>query len=73
MFLGAFAAIGQTNIKRLMAFSSIAHMGYALMGLAAGTVLGVASDARLYGDLRDDEHRNLCVHPVDGEGRSSGD
>ncbi|MEL6886041.1 MAG: NADH-quinone oxidoreductase subunit NuoN [Pseudomonadota bacterium] len=41
MFLGAFAAIGQTNIKRLMAFSSIAHMGYALMGLAAGTALGV--------------------------------
>lgn len=41
MFLGAVAAIGQTNIKRLMAFSSIAHMGYALMGLAAGTVLGV--------------------------------
>ena len=41
MFLGAIAAIGQTNIKRLMAFSSIAHMGYALMGLAAGTVFGV--------------------------------
>ena len=41
MFLGAFAAIGQTNIKRLMAFSSIAHMGFALMGLAASTVLGV--------------------------------
>ncbi|MCZ4254777.1 NADH-quinone oxidoreductase subunit NuoN [Sulfitobacter sp. G21635-S1] len=41
MFLGAIAAIGQTNIKRLMAFSSIAHMGYALMGLAAGTALGV--------------------------------
>ncbi len=41
MFLGAIAAIGQTNIKRLMAYSSIAHMGYALMGLAAGTVLGV--------------------------------
>ena len=41
MFLGAVAAIGQQNIKRLMAFSSIAHMGYALMGLAAGTVLGV--------------------------------
>ena len=41
MFLGAVAAIGQTNIKRLMAFSSIAHMGYALMGLAAGTVFGV--------------------------------
>jgi len=41
MFLGAIAAIGQTDIKRLMAYSSIAHMGYALMGLAAGTVLGV--------------------------------
>jgi NADH-quinone oxidoreductase subunit N len=41
MFLGAVAAIGQTNIKRLMAYSSIAHMGFALMGLAAGTVFGV--------------------------------
>ncbi|WP_043768927.1 NADH-quinone oxidoreductase subunit NuoN [Roseivivax isoporae] len=41
MFLGSIAAIGQTNIKRLMAYSSIAHMGYALMGLAAGTALGV--------------------------------
>ncbi len=43
MFLGAVAAIGQTNIKRLMAYSSIAHMGYALMGLAAGTEQGVTS------------------------------
>ncbi len=41
MFLGAIAAIGQTNIKRLMAYSSIAHMGFALMGLAAGTEIGV--------------------------------
>ena len=41
MFLGAIAAIGQTNIKRLMAYSSIAHMGFALMGLAAGTAYGV--------------------------------
>ncbi|MBV1903566.1 MAG: NADH-quinone oxidoreductase subunit NuoN, partial [Marinosulfonomonas sp.] len=41
MLLGAIAAIGQTNIKRLMAYSSIAHMGFALMGLAAGTVGGV--------------------------------
>ncbi|MEM7753738.1 MAG: NADH-quinone oxidoreductase subunit N, partial [Pseudomonadota bacterium] len=43
MFLGAVAAIGQTNIKRLMAYSSIAHMGYALMGLASGTAQGVES------------------------------
>ncbi|MEP2718745.1 NADH-quinone oxidoreductase subunit NuoN [Pseudophaeobacter sp.] len=41
MFVGAVAAIGQRDIKRLMAYSSIAHMGYALMGLAAGTVLGI--------------------------------
>lgn len=40
MFLGAIAAIGQRNIKRLMAYSSIGHMGYALMGLAAGTEQG---------------------------------
>ncbi len=41
MVLGAFAAIGQNNIKRLMAYSSIGHMGYALVGLAAGTQAGV--------------------------------
>jgi NADH-quinone oxidoreductase subunit N len=41
MLLGAFAAIGQTNIKRLMAYSSIGHVGYALVGLASGTELGV--------------------------------
>jgi NADH-quinone oxidoreductase subunit N len=41
MFLGAVAAIGQRDIKRLMAYSSIAHMGFALMGLAAGTAGGV--------------------------------
>jgi NADH-quinone oxidoreductase subunit N len=41
MTLGAFAAIGQRNIKRLMAYSSIGHMGFALIGLAAGTEEGV--------------------------------
>ena len=41
MLLGAFAAIGQTNIKRLMAYSSIGHMGYALIGLAAGSPDGI--------------------------------
>ena len=43
MFLGAFAAIGQNDFKRLLAYSSIAHMGYALIGLAAGTEFGVQS------------------------------
>jgi NADH-quinone oxidoreductase subunit N len=41
MGLGAFAAIGQQNIKRLMAYSSIGNMGYAMVGLAAGSIAGV--------------------------------
>jgi len=41
MALGAFGAIGQRNIKRMMAYSSIGHMGFALVGLAAGTAEGV--------------------------------
>ena len=43
MILGAFAAIGQTNIKRLMAYSSIGHIGYALAGLATGIITGIQS------------------------------
>ena len=43
MVLGAFAAIGQTNIKRLLAYSSIGHVGYALIGLAVGTREGVTA------------------------------
>ncbi|MBN8920709.1 MAG: NADH-quinone oxidoreductase subunit NuoN, partial [Rhizobiales bacterium] len=41
MLLGSFAAIGQRNFKRLLAYSSIGHMGFALVGLAAGTEEGV--------------------------------
>lgn len=41
MFVGSVAAIGQRDIKRLMAYSSISHMGFALMGLAAGNAFGV--------------------------------
>jgi NADH-quinone oxidoreductase subunit N len=41
MLLGGFAAIGQSNLKRLMAYSSIGNMGYGLVGLAAGTIDGV--------------------------------
>ena len=43
MILGAVAAIGQNNIKRLMAYSTIGHMGYALAGLATGTNQGIQS------------------------------
>jgi len=45
MLLGAFAAINQRNIKRLMAYSSIGHVGYALIGLAAGGQPGVTAIA----------------------------
>ena len=41
MFLGSIAAIGQKDIKRMMAYSSIGHMGFALVGLASGTEIGV--------------------------------
>ncbi|WP_456236935.1 NADH-quinone oxidoreductase subunit NuoN [Elioraea tepida] len=41
MLVGAFAAIAQSNIKRLMAYSSIGHVGYALIGLAAGDEAGI--------------------------------
>ena len=43
MFLGAIAAISQKNIKRLLAYSSIGHVGYALAGLATGTNDGIQS------------------------------
>ena len=43
MTFGAIAAIGQKNLKRLMAFSSIGHMGYALAGIATGTNQGIES------------------------------
>lgn len=41
MIVGSFGAIGQTNIKRLMAYSSIGHMGYALIGLVVGNEAGI--------------------------------
>ena len=43
MLFGAIAAIGQTNLKRLIAYSSIGHIGYALAGVATGTVSGYSS------------------------------
>ena len=43
MLFGAIAAIGQSNLKRLVAYSSISHMGYALAGLSTGTNYGIQS------------------------------
>ena len=52
MFLGSIAGIGQTNIKWLMAYSSIAHMGFALVGLSAGTALGVQAMPSTWRSMR---------------------
>jgi NADH-quinone oxidoreductase subunit N len=43
MVLGAFAALFQVNIKRLLAYSTISHMGYAFMGVATSTIIGAQS------------------------------
>ena len=47
MIFGAVAAIGQKNLKRLMAYSSISHMGFALAGLAVGTNEGFKARLRI--------------------------
>jgi NADH:ubiquinone oxidoreductase subunit 2 (subunit N) len=66
MFLGAVAAIGQKDIKRLMAYSSIAHMGFALMGLGRRHGVRRSSHVDLYGDLYLYEHRYVCPDPLYG-------
>jgi NADH-quinone oxidoreductase subunit N len=85
MVLGALAAIAQTNIKRLMAYSSIGHVGFALVGLAAGTEEGVraggacrrnrggcARRRHLPGHLCLHERRHLRLHIIDAPGRPHG-
>ena len=71
MALGAFAAIGQRNIKRLMAYSSIGHMGFALVGLAAGTAEGVQGVLVYMSDLCGDDARHLRRDPVDAARRQT--
>ncbi len=72
MVLGSFAAIGQRNLKRLMAYSSIGHMGFALVGLAAGTARRRAGRPDLHGDLCGDDARHLRRDPVDAPRRQTG-
>ena len=69
MVLGAVAAIQQTNLKRLMAYSSIGHMGYALSAWPPATPPAPRC-ADLHGDLSVHEHRHLRGHPVDAQGRA---
>ena len=71
MLLGAFAAIGQTNIKRLMAYSSIANVGFALVGLAAALGGRHPGRADLHGDLSGHDARHLRLHPRDAARRAA--
>ena len=59
IFLGAVAAYGQTNIKRLLAYSSINNVGFALVGLAAGGAAGRVVGAVLHGGLRRHDARRV--------------
>ena len=70
MALGSFAAIGQTDIKRMMAYSAIGNMGFALVGLAAGTPDGVQGRGDLHGDLPRHDARHLRRDPVDEDRRA---
>ncbi len=68
--LGSFAAIGQTNIKRLMAYSSIGHMGFVLIGLSAGTeegVKGIAIYLAMYAVMTLGAFAAILTMRVDGK------
>ena len=62
--IGALGAIGQANIKRLMAYSSINNVGFILIGLAAATPQGASGNAGLPGDLRRDVGRRVRGDPA---------
>ena len=63
MILGAVAAIGQTNIKRLIAYSSIGHMGYALAGVSTGYCQQVIIASITYiVNLCSNESWNFCMY-----------
>ena len=72
MVLGAFAAIGQNNIKRLMAYSSIGHMGFVLVGVAAGTARRHPRRPHLSHHLCRDERGRLLLHPGHAPQRPAG-
>ena len=67
--LGAVGAIGQTSIKRLLAYSSINNVGFALVGLAAGTPRRRRVGDDLHGDLRRDDARQLPRGAADARRR----
>ena len=73
ILLGALAAYGQTNIKRLLAYSSINNVGFALIGLAAGGAAGRLVGAVLHGGLCRDDARRVPLRAADARrGRRAG-
>ncbi len=64
MVLAAFAAIGQKSIKRLIAYSSIGHVGFALVGLSSGTAGRRRGRRHLHGDLCGHDRGPVRLHPV---------
>ena len=65
--MGAVAAIGQINIKRLIAYSSISHIGYALAGLATGSNEGIKKFCHIYNNLYINEFRFIFLFINDEE------
>lgn len=59
MIVGNFAALMQGDLKRMLAYSSIAHAGYVMVAIAAHNEVGTSRDV-LHGLLRADERRCLC-------------
>ena len=68
MILGAVGAMAQKNIKRLMAYSSIGHMGYALAGIASGTENGFKSTFSIYFNLFSYEYWCFWMHIINEKG-----
>ncbi len=69
MTVGNLAALTQTNLKRMLAYSSIAHAGYLLIGVVAGTPRGVAAMLIYLLDLRVHAARRLRRHRHDAPAR----
>ena len=69
MTLGAVAAIGQNNIKRLIAYSSIGHIGYAIAGIASGTENGFKKFNYIHNNLLSHEYWCICVYSINEKRR----
>ena len=70
MILGAVAAMVQKNLKRLLAYSSIGHIGYALAGVATGVDIWISKCYCIYFYIRDYEYRSFsCLYLLKKNGQ----